>query len=296
MSERVIFLTAVRSLKEKSRAGILIDSIRAFGGALHDCPIWVFEANPQKVPCNDLAGNGVRVIPLEVPATVRDYIFGDKVYACAQAETMVTPEAQALVWIDSNCLVVQPPVLFALGVAFDAAVRPVHIRNVGLLASDPLDEFWKTIYATVGANDIASTVESFVDRQHLRAYFNSHAFAINPQKGLLRRWFALFEQLVCDHAFQARACADERHQIFLFQAILSALLVTSFDSQRIHILPPTYNYPYNLHARVLTEKRPPSINDLVCFTYEDRSLDPSAMTDIQMDESLRAWLSAHWEA
>ncbi|MBI5030486.1 MAG: hypothetical protein HZB51_08160 [Chloroflexi bacterium] len=296
MSERVVFLTVVRSRAEKKRARMLMDSIRAFGGALCNCPMWVFETNSLDAPCRDLAGNGIQVIPLQMPETVRHYEFGDKVFACAQAETRVTTEIHSLVWIDSNCLIVQPPLLFDLGGTFDAAVRPVHIRNIGLPTSDPLDVYWKTIYAAVGVSDIASTVESFVDEQPLRAYFNSHAFAIDPQKGLLRRWLDLFERLVCDQAFQAHACADERHQIFLFQAIWSALLVSSLEPERIRSLPPTYNYPYNLHARVPLEKRPPSLNDLVCFTYEDRSLDPKAMTDIQIAEPLRAWLNAHWQA
>ncbi|MCI0475219.1 MAG: hypothetical protein L0Y55_03155, partial [Anaerolineales bacterium] len=177
---QTIFLTSVRSARGRANARILIDSIRAFGGALRDTPIWVFEANPQKTSCADLADNGVRVIPLNLPENVRDYLFGDKVYACAQAEAMTTPDVQSLVWIDPICVVVNPPILFDLGAAFDAAVRPVHVRNIGLLTTDPLDEFWKTIYATIGVNDVASTVESFVDGQQLRAYFNSHAFAINP--------------------------------------------------------------------------------------------------------------------
>jgi hypothetical protein len=290
---QTIFLTLVRSARGKANARILIDSIRAFGGALRDCSIWLFETNPQKAPCNDLAGNGVQIIPLNVPDTVRDYDFGDKVFACAQAEVMATPQVQSLVWIDPICVVVNPPTLFDLGNAFDAAVRPVHIRNVGLLVTDPLDAFWQKIYAAVGVNDIASTVESFVDGQRLRAYFNSHAFAINPKKGLLRRWFDLFEKLVGDQEFQARACADERHQIFLFQAILSALIVTSFDPKWIHILPPTYNYPYNLHARAPLDRRAKSLNDLVCFTYEERSINPSEMTDIEIREPLKSWLTAH---
>ena len=290
-----VFLTLVRSSGEKAGARVLIDSIRAFGGALRDCPIWVFEANSPITPCHDLTGNGVRSIPLNVPETVRNYIFGGKVYACAQAETLATPDVQSLAWIDPTCVVVNPPLLFALDAAFDAAVRPVHIRNVGLRATDPLDAFWQKIYAAVGVNDSASTVASFVDAQSLRAYFNTHAFAINPAKGLSRRWFDLFEKLVCDREFQARACADEPHQIFLFQAILSALLVTSLDPQRINLLPPTYNYPYNLHARVPAERRAKSLNDLVCFTYEGRSINPSEMTDIQIREPLKTWLAAHQE-
>ena len=235
----------------------------------------------------------VQIIPLNVPDTVRDYIFGDKVYACAQAEAMATPEVQSLVWINPTCVVVNPPLLFDLGSAFDAAVRPVHIRNVGLRATDPLDAFWQTIFATSGVNDIASTVESFVEGQCLRAYFNSHAFAINPKKGLLRRWFDLFEKLVCDREFQTRACADERHPIFLFQALLSALLATSLNPQRIHILPPTYNYPYNLQSSLPLDRRSKSLNDLVCFTYEERSINPSEMKDIEIREPLKSWLAAH---
>jgi hypothetical protein len=293
MNERTIFLTIARSPKEKMGARRLIDSIRTFGGTMGDCPIWVFEVNPQQTSCGDLSGNGIQIIPLSVPDTVRNYIFADKVYACAQAEAMAIPTIGTFVWIDPNCLVVNPPVLVDLGDTFDAAVRPVHIRNVGLLANNPLDDFWQTIYATVGTTDIQTTVVSFVDRQRIRAYFNSHVFAIHPQKGLLRRWFADFERLVCDKAFQASACADELHQIFLFQAVLSALLMTSLDWQRIRLLPPTYSYPYNLHARVPMEQRAQSINELVCFTYEDRSINPSAMTDIQIDAPFRAWLTSH---
>ncbi len=58
---------------------MLIDSLRAFGGVLDNCPIWVFETNPQRAPCQDLTGNGVQVIPLNVPSIVRDFIFADDI-------------------------------------------------------------------------------------------------------------------------------------------------------------------------------------------------------------------------
>lgn len=290
---RQIFLTLIRSAKEKAYAQVLIDSIRAFGGEMNECPIWVFESNTRQEVRYDFAGNSVQVIPLNVPSAVRDYLFADKVYVCAQAEAMASSNVQSLIWIDPSCLIVNPPTLFALGAAFDAAVRPVHIRNVGQLADEPLDDFWRAIYATVGVNDVAMTVKSFMDTQRLRAYFNTHAFAINPAKGLCARWRDAFTSLISDVTFQARVCADERHQIFLHQAIVSALLATALDPQRIRILPPTYNYPYNLQVHVPIEKRAQSLDDLVCFTYEDRAIDPGAITDIAIDERLRAWLAVH---
>lgn len=70
------------------------------------------------------------------------------------------------------------------------------------------------------------------------------------------------------------------------------LMVTSLSQQRIRILPPAYNYPYNLHASVPAERRAKALNDVVCIAYEERCLDPDVMSDIRVDEPLKSWLSA----
>jgi hypothetical protein len=288
-----VFLMLVSTVDQRSCARLLIDSIRSFGGPLRHCPIWVFEADPQGVPCKDLEAMGVRVLPLTVPDTVRHYWFASKVYACARAEELAVPTVRSLIWISYDCLIIQPPLLFDLTSSFDAAVRPVHHRNVGLPAAEPVDDFWKKVYETVGVQDVEVTVESFVDAQHIRAYFNSHAFAINPAKGLLRRWFERFESLVCDLEFQSGPCQDVQHQVFLHQAVLSALIATSLDPRRVRILPPEYSYPYNMHQSVPAERRAQALNDLVFIAYEDRALDPSVVDDIGIHEPLRSWLSIH---
>ncbi len=294
--DHAIFMTLVRSPDERRYARVLIDSIRVFGGSMSHYPIWLFEANPQEAPCASLASPNVQIIPLDVPNSIKRYYFADKVFASAQAEEMVSPKVQTLIWIDPTCLVIKPPVLFDLGQSFDVAVRPVHIKNVGLSPEEPLDDFWQTIYKTVGLNDGQNTVETFVGMQRIRAYFNSHAFAINPAKGLLRQWLDYFAALVDDQAYQQAACQDVRHRVFLHQAIWSALLVARLDSQRIYILPPDYNYPYNLHSSVPAERRAEVLNNLVCLTYEERSLDPAQVDDMTIHEPLKAWLLAHSQA
>jgi hypothetical protein len=228
-----------------------------------------------------------------VPDAIKSALFSEKVYACAQAEAMAGLDVGTLAWIDSGCLVVNPPVLYALGDDFDAAFRPVHIQNVGLRVDQPLDTFWQGIYAAVGISDASTTVQSFIDRQILRAYFNSHAFAVNPALGLLRRWLEHFQGLVCDDAFQQAACQDEPHEIFLFQALLSALIAKEVNPARLRILPPEYNYPFNLQGRVPAEHRARALNDTVTFAYEDRSLNPAKITDIIVEEPLHIWLAAH---
>jgi len=290
MSNHSIFITKVCTTAEKAAARLLIESIQTFGGEMSDCAVWIFATDPLNESCSDLAGPQVQVFPLSVPEAVKQYFFGDKVFACARAEALAPAETRSLIWLDLNCLVVQPPVFFDLGDDFDAALRPVHIRNIGLPPSEPLDVFWKGVYAAIGVDDISSTVDSFVDRQVLRAYFNSHGLAVNPARGLFQKWYDHFEQLVSNQAFQSTACRDIPHRIFLFQAIFSALAASSLDAQRIRILPPTYNYPYNLHKQVPEERRAAALNDLVCFTFEGRTIHPKTVSDIQIREPLRSWL------
>ena len=288
-----LFLTTA-SQNTIPEVGLLIDSLRTFGGELANAPFWVFSTQPEGAQkrIHQFEDVHTRIIPLEIPVSISRYPFCEKVAACALAEQNAPVGTRSMVWIDSSCLIVQPPRLFDLGNEFDAAFRPVHIRNVGLLTIEPLDPYWQGIYSTLGLEDASTTIISFVDGQCLRTYFNSHAFAIRPGLGLMNRWYALFQLLVKDKLFQTKACPDETHQLFLFQALLSALVASSIDSRRIYILPDTYNYPYNLQNQLPVEKRANIINDLVCFTYEARSIHPSDLYDIQLNEPLRSWLEA----
>lgn len=289
--DQTIFLTLVQTPSQRAYARVLIDSIRTFGGELRHCPVWLFEADPQNVPDPYWESENVQIFPLDVPEAVGQYYFANKVFACAQAEQMAESGVRSLIWIDPECLIIKPPLLFDLGKSFDAAVRPVHIKNVGLLPTEPLDGFWQKIYEVMGVHDVPRTVETFVGGQQIRAYFNSHAFAINPAKGLLRLWFDRFAALVTDEAYQKAACQDVLHRVFLHQAVWSVLLVTALESERICILPADYNYPYNLHHTVPMDRRAAVLNELVCITYEDRTLAPDLVDDIELLEPLRAWLS-----
>ncbi len=287
----MVWTTVVQTPHDVIGARLLMDSLHTFGGPLRGCAIWLFTTDPAECPCADLVGDDVSVFSLQVPTEISSALFAEKVFACAQAEKMADSSVQSIVWMDPNCLVLRPPALFELGDDFDAAVRPVHIKNVGRLVDEPLDDFWKGIYRAVGATDIQAVVESFVGKQVIRAYFNSHSFSFRPGLGLMQRWLNLFERLVNDDTFQAAACADSLHRVFLFQALLSAILVTAIEPQRLRLLPPDYNYPYNLHASVPQDRRARALNDLVCLTYEGRTLDPALVTDMDIHPPFDVWLA-----
>jgi hypothetical protein len=291
--ERAAFATWVGSKWQRSAARLLIESIRSFGGVLADIPIFVLESDPARAPCDALRGDGVHIHRLALPESVKDYLFADKVYAGAMAEELTADDFSSLVWLSPDCVVVNPPVLYALDSTVDVAVRPVHIRNVGSPATGPVDPFWRGVYGAVGVEDVPFTVESFVDVKTVRAYFNSAAYSVNPSMGLLCRWRDVFTSLVCDGEYQATSCRDELHQVFLHQAVLSTLIATSVARHRIRILPPEYGYPYNLHGSLPDSRKARSMNPLVCVIYEDRTIDPDLMSDIELLEPLRSWLLKH---
>ncbi|MBN2380219.1 hypothetical protein JXM67_10520 [candidate division WOR-3 bacterium] len=286
-----VFVTVVRSLKAEKEVSFMVESIRTFAGPMSKCPVWVYTRVPQKQNRMNLGGLGTEVVHLEIPDSIAEYIFADAVSACALAEDKAKGKFRSLIWIDTSCLVVQPPLLMNLGPDADAAVRPVHVRNVGRLAAEPPDGYWQGIFNALGVRDVSSTVASFVDDQRIRSYFNTHSFAVNPDKGLMKRWLELFEKLVTDKGFQSDYCSDEVHKIFLFQAILSTLLVSVLDEERIRILPPSYNYPYNLHDKLPEDRRAKALDELTTFTYEGRKISPGEMADIEIGVSLKTWLA-----
>jgi hypothetical protein len=285
------FLIMFRSKTGERLARIVVESLREFGGPLRECPVWAFVLEPDRVS-DALPGlEGLYRFPLAPEEGCPPYPFAEKVWGFARAEEMAGPEVRSLVWLSLDCLVINPPLLFDLSPAVgvppaDAALRPVHHRNVGSLAHEPLDGFWQGVYRALGIDDMPHTVESFADGQTLRPYFNTHCFALNPTLGLGRAWWSHFREMIADRAFQAGPCSDTLHQIFLHQAIFSTLVPKMVDWERVRLLPPEYNYPLNLLEEMPSDIRAPTLNTLVNAVYEGAF----PWGQIEVQEPLRSWL------
>ncbi len=293
MNDSSVFMTLCTTSMERKKLRLLLESIRHFGGILRESEVWVFQTGEDKEWIEYPWDGRTRVIPLEVPAALCQYPFGAKVAACARAEAMAGNDIMSLIWIDPGCLVVAPPVLFLLEDGECAAVRPVHVRNVGLVAGGEPDEYWRGIFDAVGAPETTSTVETFVEGIRIRSYFNTHAFSVRPSAGIMGEWMESFTELVQDGEYQASSCEDHLHRIFLHQAVFSALIAGIHGMHGVRLLPETYTYPYNLQDRVPEVRRASLLNDLVSVAYESRPLHPSQVDDIGIGEPLRSWLEEH---
>ena len=286
----LLTFTTAGSRAELDSVKLLVESLREFGGRLSSSPIWLFDFGNWTDEDDFLTDLGVKSIPATVPETVEGYELAAKVHSCAEAERLAPSYIESLVWISPDSLVVNPPEKFILDEDHDVAVRPVHIKNVGLAVDEPPDAYWSRILDITGAGLSEFTVESFVDRRRLRGYFNSHSYCVRPSMRLFGQWFISFRKLVEDDEFQSSSCSDDLRRIFLHQAVLSALTTSMVEHDRIGILPPTYCYPYNLHLSIAADDRANTLNQLTSFVYEDLSVDPDRITGIKVDEPLRSWL------
>lgn len=282
----IIYITAISSQVEAHQVSLLIKSLRRFGGRLGEYPVWLF-CTDMKFSEGFSESDSLKLFHLKTDSPFRDYPLAEKVFACAMAEEMaVLSGTQTLIWLNPDCLIFNPPALFVLRDQYDAAFRPVHIRNVGSLANQPIDGYWQRVYEVVRVNQVPYTVESYVDEQTIRPYFNTHCFAIDPARGILQAWRAFFITLLMDKEFQDEYCQGELHQIFLHQVVLSALVMKSIQQKRLLMLPPEYSYPLHLQEKLPITKRVKSLNQLVCMVYEESTL----LDGIEIQEPILSWL------
>lgn len=292
MDHATIFASLARTSEGARRARLWIAGLRAFGGSLQNAPVWVYTPDPAKLEAAFEGLEGVQTLALEAPAEPQAYPFLEKVQACAQAEALAGPQVTSLVWMDPNCLVINPPELLRLSGSERAAFRVVHHRNVGSPAMEPPDAYWQRVYDELGEPSREFTLTSYVDERVIRPYFNTHLFAVNPRLGLCREWQGVFERLSADQAFQEGACREPLKRIFLHQAVFSTLVAVRLDRLQLRLLPPVYSYPLHMHTQLPADRQVARLEDLVCPVYEEQ-LPDFAQLGMSVEPALQAWLEEH---
>ena len=293
-TKQPVFFTLVRSSDDARSARILIKSLREYGGQLGRSRFWVFLSNGMSTPSELQELTEVDFFPVEIDTAYSQYILGDKVYVCAQAENMAEArQIDTLVWMSVSSMILKPPDLFELSTDYDTALRAVHIKNIGSPLDEPIDPLWQAVYQKIDLREAALGVISLVDQSSIRPYFNTHLFSIRPDLHLLGRWSEVFYDLITDSEFQDRYCQGIEHQIFLHQVVFSALILKMVAWNRVRQLPTSYSYPLHLHHQVPVLYRARSLNEQVCPVYEGRFHYPNSLNGLELYEPLGAWLSAY---
>lgn len=289
------FVTAITSPADERKALVLVDSIRAFGGAHAQAAIYAVQIDAENNPCRRLLARGVELVPLDLDPLVRAYPYAYKAFAAAEIERRVAGKVDTLVWMDPGMLLLAPPDSLIVRSEHAVALRPVFLANtVGQPPETPPDAYWSRIYELTGTDwKQAPTVEEYVTGQKLRSYYTCIVIAFKPERGICREWARVMDVLLRDGAYQKEACGDALHRIFLHQAALCGVITASAKPAEIQQLPGGVGYPYNLHQRLPAERRIARLNDAAAVILEDVwDRSPAWLESIRVDEPLRSWLTS----
>lgn len=272
---------------------ILVKSIRKFGKDYGQMPIYIVVSDTNIFSSKAAIDSNVFLLPIELDSLILNYPLAIKAFAAAKAEEFTKDKTNTLAWFDPETIVLGPMDELNPGDKYSVAIKPVFLQNkIGLLPDEQPNLYWSAIYNATGlkAKQIP-IVETVVDQKKIRAYFNCEIFSVNPKLGIFREWARILLNLLKDETYQENACGGFLQQLFLHQAVLSAVIVSMVKQDKIHWLPLSCGYPFNLHPRLPENKKAKLIDSLSCVILENVWLkNPEWMKEININEPLKGWI------
>ncbi len=299
----LIFAFMMGSGEAEPDALRLARSIRTFGGELCFNPIWMLsqrrEGDLSEATRQELYSVGARLITFDMDLDGVNFPFAAYVTAAGIAEGLAQGEASYLVMMAADTLVLQPPTEFLLQAGKSLGGCPVHLKLLGSDFNQPIDEFWGLIYRDCQVDvEKVFAMQTIVDEQAVRAYFNAGLLVVRPERGLLRIWQSNFERLFRLPEFEAYYQQNELYKIFMHQMVLAGSILSGLKPEEFQQFPFEFNYPLHLHRRVAANRRPTSLKQLVTCRFEDYGEffgSPDLGGLIQIEKPLNDWLQAQLE-
>jgi len=296
----LIFAFVLGSGEAENDALRLARSIRTFGGEFCFSPIWMIsQRSEEDLPVatrQELFSVGARLVTFDMDPGAVNFPFADYVTAAGITEGLAQGVASILVMLAADTLVLQAPTELILPRGKSLGACPVHLKLLGSGFTDPVDDFWGLIYhhCQVEVGRIFA-MQTIVDEQTVRAYFNAGLLVVRPERGLLRAWQADFDALYHLAEFEAFYQQSELYKIFMHQMVLAGSILSLLKAEEFQQLPFEMNYPLHLHTRVAVHNSPKRLDQLITCRYEDYAAffgDPHVDGLIQISNPLKDWLHA----
>lgn len=291
-------LTTMVSPDKSSETSVMLlaESIRTFAGSLSQTPIWCFvpeNGKPISTHAKEkLVDLNVTVIPFKIDYEIQQFPFADLVLATALAESMARGKTDLLAWLATNTIVLQEPKDFLLQDGKNLGFRPVHHTLVGSRFDEPLDPFWTLIYSYCNVpQGRVFPMMTHVDDVKIRPYFNAGLLVTRPDKCLFQAWRDTFFRVYQNSSIQEFYQQDMRYKIFIHQAVLSAVILSTFAAAEIQEFPSSYNYPLHLHKQDVTKHRPSCLEEVVTFRHEGLREDPEWINNMPAKDPLKRWFA-----
>jgi hypothetical protein len=258
----------------------MAESIRAFGGKYRNAPIRAYV--PADIARADagaiarLAGVGVEVKPGETPEDATWFFYAAKVFAAAEAETETQGQADILVWLDADTIMLREPGEFSLPAGKALGYRPVMHKNVGLLYGESIDAFWGRAYDLLAVPEAALfPMVTPADGDTIRPYFNAGCFAVRPERGLMAVWVECFRVLRMDSVMTEMCKADRMKRIFIHQVAFTGAILTHLGRDETIELSSRFKYPIFFEQMFDAKHVFDDITDVVTLRHEYYFRDPA---------------------
>ncbi len=294
MVARIAFATTAIG-RDTTRAILLFDSLRTFGGELANSPCFLLvptkrEPLPDEIKERLVALN-VHLISFDIEEDAVRFPLAALVYAAARAEQQVRDETEILVWMNEDTLIVNPPLGVLLEEGTNFAYRPVHHTKISSVYNKPPDDFWSLIYQHCGVEKgKVFPMETCVRDNTIRAHFNAGLLVVRPEQCLLEKWLDHFRRLYQHPDFQPFFKNDVIYMVFMHQAVLAGVVMQMFERKELLELPETYNYPIHLHQEYPIEHRPQLLNNLITCRYEGIEDLRNSLRIIPVEKPLEDWM------
>lgn len=294
---RLIFSSILFPTESSQRNALLLaDSIRSLAGSLAQTPVCFFvpEYGKELSPNikEELIGLEANLIKFKIDKEVLRFPFTADITAASIAESRFSGQTDFLVWLGSNTIFLQEPAEFILPQDKNFGYRPVHHTLIGSLYDKQIDRFWKLIYRYCKVpDDRIFPMTTHVDGNRIRPYFNAGLLVTRPEKRLFQSWQETFFRVYQEPELLKFYQQDERYAVFMHQAILSGIVLSTLPKNEIKELPQTYNYPLHLYSEDITNHRPSSLAVLVTVRHEGFREIIEAIKNISTPEPLKQWFN-----
>ena len=195
LTPRLAFVACIEEGPLEAQCLLFFESIRRYGGPFRDCAIYAVSPRRGRAISaaarRELARQGVLHIEAPLNEELPHFPFANKPIAAAFVEETAT--ADVIVVLDSDTVFLAPPLellQFWKTRNVDFLARPVDLR--GISTTEPGDDFhayWTQLGEVCGLPLTALPfIETSIDRQRIRACYQSGFVAVRRSMGILRRW------------------------------------------------------------------------------------------------------------
>jgi hypothetical protein len=274
VSRHLAFLACVERGKLEAQTILLCRSIRQFGGAYRDAPIYAFQPrrgrDAGERTLAALHELGVVHIPEVLNTDFSEIGTLNKVFVCAYAERIL--DEPTLVFLDSDTVVIAEPTDLDLPPETDIALRPAASARMNSRGPiDPIDAYWQRVF-----HDRPLSEVPFVDTElgtRVRAYFSSGLIAVRREAGVFREWEADFRRLM-DGGVVPEGAIERMDEIALVPTVVRRYA-------RSRLLDMRYNYLIYRRPILIPPLRVLQLKQLAHIHYRYVFSEPNFLRTVQ---------------